>query len=72
MKPLYKTIIVIWSKFDGAMVEIDKLATDALDGASYCSKQDSVIVDDPEHDPDWDGTTFFMDDEEFLDNWNTR
>lgn len=57
--PMFKTTIVIWSDGDPAGVEIDRLARDAIDGDSYCSKRELVIVDDPQSDPDWDGTDFF-------------
>ena len=58
---LYKTTIVIWSEYNPAeaKIEIDYLARDAMQGESYCSKQVSEFVTDPEADPDWDGTEFF-------------
>jgi len=30
-----------------------------MNGYSYCSKQESVLITDLENDPDWDGTEFF-------------
>lgn len=59
MGPLYKTTIVIWSKYDGGSVELEDLAEDAQRGAAYCSKQDSKLIQDPGEDQDWDGTEFF-------------
>ena len=57
---LYKTTIVIWSEDDPTnLMEIDALAQDAMNGESYCSKQETVRVEDPISDPDWDGTEFF-------------
>lgn len=56
---LFKTTIVIWSEFDGSSVEIENLAREAMNGEAYCSKSESVKVENPEQDPDWDGTEFF-------------
>ncbi len=61
MKPLYKTTIVIWRTFDYDM-ELDDLATEAMYGEAYCSKQETVKVENLNKDPDWDGTEFFGDD----------
>jgi len=58
-KALYRTTIVIWSEYDGEKVEIEDLAFQATEGNAYCSKQSSVLVREPELDPDWDGTEFF-------------
>jgi hypothetical protein len=58
-KPLYKTTLVIWSTWDGSKVEIDRLASEAMDGDAFCAKSETVIVADPESDPDWQGTEFF-------------
>jgi hypothetical protein len=59
-KNLFKTTIVIWSDYDPSQEgDIDELAHDATYGDSYCSKESSVVVEDPEKDPDWDGTEFF-------------
>jgi hypothetical protein len=57
--PLYKTVIVIWSEYDGEKVEIEDLAFQATEGNAYCSKQQSVLVQEPTTDPEWDGTEFF-------------
>ena len=58
---LFKTTIVIWSEYDptGA-VELEDLAREAQRGDAYCSKQESVFVEEAESDPDWDGTEFFF------------
>lgn len=59
---LWKTTIVIWSEADGPVVEnmsLEDLAHNAIQGESYCSKQDGILVDDARKDPDWDGTEFF-------------
>lgn len=58
-KPLYKTTIVIWSEYDGIGVELSDLAWQAEQGDAYCSAQQSVRVEDPAADPEWDGTEFF-------------
>lgn len=62
-KKLWKTTIVIWSDYDPAELDASDLARDAERGDSYCSKQESVAVDDPAGDPEWDGTEFFGVDE---------
>lgn len=56
---LYKTTIVIWSERNPATMEIDELASAAVGGDAYCSKQEIETVEAPEKDPDWDGTEFF-------------
>ena len=38
---------------------LERLGYEAAEGEFYCSMQDTAIVDDPEEDPDWDGTDFF-------------
>ena len=58
-KNLYKTTIVIWSDFEPRNVEIDDLAREAVEGASYCSVRRDVLVRDTTTDPEWDGTEFF-------------
>ena len=62
MKPLYKTTIVIWTEEDTRGWELEDLAREATVGVAYCSTQTIAAVLDPEEDPDWDGTEFFMDD----------
>ena len=60
MRRLFKTTVVIWSEYDPTFrVEIDELARDAMEGESYCSSSESVLVEDPESDAAWDGTEFF-------------
>jgi len=56
---LFKTTIVIWSDYDPKNMEVDALASDAMDGQSYCSQQKTEEIKDVENDPDWDGTEFF-------------
>ena len=60
-RPLYKTEITIWSDYDPQGVELADLARDAVDGASYCSKQETTLVENPAQDPAWDNTEFFND-----------
>lgn len=64
MKPLYKTVIVIWTEFDPRGWEIDSLARESVDGEAYCSQQLIENIENPEKDPDWDGTEFFGEDDE--------
>jgi hypothetical protein len=57
---LYKTTIVIWSDYYPTDHEIEDLARKATSGDMYCTKQETVQVDDVESDPDWEsGNTFF-------------
>ena len=63
-RPLRKTTIVIWSEYDGSKVELENLAWQATRGDAYCSKQETVYVENPEKDPDWDNTEFFADNEQ--------
>lgn len=59
---LYKTNIVIWSDTDlrNSGLSLSDIARDAEDGESYCSKMETTKVNNPEKDPDWDGTEFFQ------------
>jgi hypothetical protein len=61
LQKLWKTTIVIWSDYDGDTVELENLARAATVGDAYCSKQVSVLVDEPSVDPDWDSNEFFYD-----------
>ena len=59
---LQKTTIVIWSDPDYTnphKIELSDLAREAETGLAHCSKSDTVTVEDPIADPDWDGTDFF-------------
>jgi len=64
MKPLYKTTLIIWSEFPGGADEAD-LAEFADAVVTYedafCSKQESILVNDPKEDPDWVKTDIFGD-----------
>lgn len=64
MKPLYKTTTIIWSEENPRDVELAEMSQDATDGDSYCSRSDTEMIENPEQDPDWDGTEFFDDEEE--------
>lgn len=57
---LYKTTIVIWSKYNGAERELKDLALDATNGNAYCSRQESKLLKDPTLDLDWDDNEFFF------------
>ena len=60
MKKLYKTTVVLWSEYDPSnQVELEDLARDATSGEAYCSKQCTILIEDPQGDPDWDMTEFF-------------
>lgn len=61
-KNLFKTTIIIWSDEDPTELDLEMLARDATSGASYCSKQKTEIVKNPDADSDWDGTEFFDED----------
>ena len=59
MKGLYKTTIVVWTKYDPSRLEINRLAQEAMDGSAYCSVQHTSFIEEPQKDPDWDHTEFF-------------
>ncbi len=64
---LYKTTIVIWSEYDPLEEwggSLEDLGREATSGNAYCSKMETIRVDDPPGDPDWDGTEFFGCDED--------
>lgn len=58
-KKLYKTTVVIWSEDDTSGLELEEVFEETMWGMAYCSSQQSNLIDDPENDPDWDGTEFF-------------
>lgn len=59
VKPLWKTTIVVWTEHDPFALDINDLAREATNGDAYCSAQLCETIEDPEADPDWDGTEFF-------------
>lgn len=63
VRPLKKTTIVIWSEVDDPDRELSDLAREAEVGDAYCARLASMVVNDPQADPDWDGTEFFGEDE---------
>jgi hypothetical protein len=60
-KPLYRTTIVIWSDEPTTKLELIDLAREATEGNAYCSVYTGEWIGEPENDPAWDGTEFFMD-----------
>jgi len=67
---LWKTTIVIWTEYDPQQSELADLCRDAVEGEAYCSKSNSVLLPEPEGDPDWDGTEFFnVDNDNPPDGW---
>lgn len=66
---LYKTEIIIWSRYDGNEVELSDLAREATDGDAYCSRQRSTLVA-VDTDPDYDGCGGFFDELMMLDGDN--
>ncbi len=62
-KPLFKTTIEIWTRYDGSFVDLSVLAEEADTGAGYCSRQSSEKVD-PQTAPDEVTSFFYSDDEE--------
>lgn len=56
---LYKTTVVIWSRFNPKKLELSELAREAETGEAYCAKLEANRVNQPITDPDWDGTEFF-------------
>jgi len=65
-RKLYKTMITIWSEFDGASVELSDLSREAESGVAFCSRQVSILIEDPGADPDWEETDFFDDFDEYV------
>ena len=63
-KRLSKSTIIIWADpeyLDVTQLGLTDLAREADIGMAYCSHSDTVYMDDPQTDPDWDGTEFFED-----------
>jgi len=65
MKPLYKTTIIIWSEYDTCGTSVRCLGDNVADRDAYCSKLSCQAVQNPEQDPDWEETDFFMGDSMF-------
>lgn len=63
-KKLYKTEITIWSEESTDNMELPQIVDKAMDGDMLCTKQECILVDDLENDEDWDGNTFFDQQEE--------
>ena len=58
---MYKTTIVIWSKFDPTDYDIEDLAREALaESDAFCSSVDKDFIDVLEEDPDWDESKSFI------------
>lgn len=60
-KPLWKTTIVVWSPYDpeDSEVSLEDLGRDAMSGESVCSRLETIMVDDPESDPEFKCHEFF-------------
>ena len=64
-KPLFKTTVIIWTEDDPTnRYELKELANEAEQGEAYCSRMTAEKITEPEKDPDWDGTEFFIDPDE--------
>jgi hypothetical protein len=50
---LYKTTLIIWSKFDPRDYDISLLAYEAEQGYAYCSSQKHERIEHPEQDEHW-------------------
>jgi Mn-dependent DtxR family transcriptional regulator len=61
LKKLYRTTIVIWTKYDASDVELEDLARKAVQGEGYCSQQTTEAITDPVQFPK---TEFFGEPEE--------
>lgn len=64
MRALYKTTLVIWSDYNPETMQLWDLVREAEVGDAYCAASRVVRVDDPGNDLDWDGTEFFMDEDD--------
>lgn len=62
MRPLYKSVIIIWSEFEPTLsYELSDLAREAEQGNAYCSMQSARHVEDPESDETFtDGAASFF------------
>lgn len=60
-EPLYKSTIIIWSREHPKLhCDLEDLAEKALYSSdTYLARHDVKMIEDPESDPDWDGTEFF-------------
>jgi hypothetical protein len=59
VKNLYKTTIVIWTGYDLEGLTEEDLGHEADQGAAFCSKRSSRLIEDPVEDTDWVDTDFF-------------
>lgn len=59
-KALWKSTIIIWSDQNPNTMELSDLARDAEVGDSYCSKQETILVENPEQDADAPSMEFFF------------
>lgn len=66
-KPLYKTTIIIWSEYDTCGTSVRCLGDNVADRDAYCSKLSCQAVQNPEQDPDWDGTEFFDEPDDWME-----
>lgn len=55
---LYKTTFTVWTRYHPGTMSIIDLAREATAGDAYSPFQHSVLVPNPEADPDWGGTGF--------------
>jgi len=56
---LFKTTLVIWSRFDPEGMEMEDLAFSVSQDESYCSGCATEEIENPRKDIDFDGNSFF-------------
>ena len=61
MKPLFKTVVVLWTEHNPSVVDpqLSDLAFHAETGYVWCSSMKTVMVADPAKDREWNGTDFW-------------
>lgn len=61
MKPLFKTVVVLWTESSLSNVDLPLTDLAVLSECEYvhCSSMKSVLVADPEKDPSWNDRDFW-------------
>lgn len=59
-RQLWKTTIIIWSKWDPSTTPVSTLAKEGEDGGAYISKAHSELVSNPYDQEDGPSESFFV------------
>lgn len=60
MQPLYKTTIVVWSEDDLSDWDVEDIGKHIENIRAYEARHDTVLVEKPELDSDYDPTSLFF------------